>query len=102
MKQSALSHLCLRRAARIAVESLHDLKETIDNLSDADYQDLVDNAKRVGQKSRSLLKDGLKAFIIDQKKSDGFFLVFKNITNFKNSRRIKLFIAENRGKMINV
>ncbi len=39
----------LEKGCGIAVESLHDLKETIDNLSDADYQDLVDNAKRVGQ-----------------------------------------------------
>ena len=48
-KQSALSHFVLEKGCGIAVESLHDLKETIDNLSDDDYQDLVDNAKRVGQ-----------------------------------------------------
>ena len=36
----------------IAVESLHDLKAEIDNLSDTDYQDLVENAKRVGQEIR--------------------------------------------------
>lgn len=51
-KQSALSHFVLEKGCGIAVESLHDLKETIDNLSDADYQDLVDNAKRVGQEIR--------------------------------------------------
>ena len=48
-KQSALSHFVLENACGIAVESLHDLKETIDNLSDTDYQDLVENAKRVGK-----------------------------------------------------
>ena len=51
-KQSALSHFVLEKGCGIAVESLYDLKETIDNLSDADYQDLVDNAKRVGQEIR--------------------------------------------------
>ena len=51
-KQSALSHFVLEKGCGIAVESLHDLKEAIDNLSDADYQDLVDNAKRVGQEIR--------------------------------------------------
>ena len=61
-KQSALSHFVLEKGCGIAVESLHDLKETIDNLSDADYQDLVDNAKRVGQEIRdgNYLKTALK------------------------------------------
>ena len=61
-KQSALSHFVLENGCGIAVESLHDLKETIDNLSDADYQDLVDNAKRVGQEIRDghYLKTALK------------------------------------------
>ena len=61
-KQSALSHFVLEKSSRIAVDSLHDLKETIDNLSDADYQDLVDNAKRVGQEIRDghYLKTALK------------------------------------------
>ena len=61
-KQSALSHFVLEKSCGIAVESLHDLKETIDNLSDADYQDLVDNAKRVGQEIRdgNYLKMALK------------------------------------------
>ena len=51
-KQSALSHFVLENGCGIAVESLHDLKAAIDNLSNADYQDLVDNAKRVGQEIR--------------------------------------------------
>ena len=61
-KQSALSHFVLEKGCGIAVESLHDLKETIDNLSDADYQDLVDNAKHVGQEIRDghYLKTALK------------------------------------------
>ena len=61
-KQSALSHFVLEKGCGIAVESLHDLKETIDNLSDADYQDLVDNTKRVGQEIRDghYLKTALK------------------------------------------
>jgi len=61
-KQSALSHFVLEKDCGIAVESLYDLKETIDNLSDADYQDLVDNAKRVGQEIRDghYLKTALK------------------------------------------
>ena len=61
-KQSALSHFVLEKGCGIAVESLHDLKETIDNLSDADYQTLVDNAKRVGQEIRDghYLKTALK------------------------------------------
>lgn len=61
-KQSALSHFVLEKGCGIAVESLHDLKETIDNLSGADYQDLVDNAKRVGQEIRDghYLKTALK------------------------------------------
>ena len=61
-KQSALSHFVLENGCGIAVESLHDLKATIDNLSDADYQDLVDNAKRVGQEIRDghYLKTALK------------------------------------------
>ena len=61
-KQSALSHFVLEKGCGIAVESLHDVKETIDNLSDADYQDLVDNAKRVGQEIRdgNYLKTALK------------------------------------------
>ena len=48
-KQSALSHFVLEKSCGIAVESLHDLKVTIDKLSDTDYQNLVDNAKRVGK-----------------------------------------------------
>ena len=51
-EQSALSHFVLENGCGIAVESLHDLKNTIENLSDADYQELVANAKRIGKKIR--------------------------------------------------
>jgi len=51
-KQSALSHFVLEKNCGIAVESLHDLKNTIENLSDADYQELIANAKNIGKKIR--------------------------------------------------
>lgn len=51
-KQSALSHFVLEKGCGIAVESLHDVKATIDQLSNDDYQNLVDNAKCVGKEIR--------------------------------------------------
>lgn len=51
-KESALSRFVLENGCGIAVESLHDLKNTIENLSDAGYQELVANAKRIGKKIR--------------------------------------------------
>ena len=51
-KQSALSHFVLEKNCGVAVGSLHDLKNTIENLSDADYQELVANAKNIGKKIR--------------------------------------------------
>ena len=51
-KQSGLSHFVLEKNCGVAVESLHDLKNTIENLSDADYQELVANAKNIGKKIR--------------------------------------------------
>ena len=61
-KQSALSHFVLEKGCGIAVESLHDLKATIENLSDEAYRTLVENAKRVGQEIRDghYLKTALK------------------------------------------
>lgn len=50
--QSALSHFVLENDCGIAVESLHDIKTTIENLSESDYQGLVGNAKRIGKKIR--------------------------------------------------
>lgn len=51
-KQSALSHFVLEQGCGIAVDSLYDLKATIENLSEDDYQTLVKNTKRVGQEIR--------------------------------------------------
>ena len=52
-KQSALSHFVLENGCGIAVESLHDLSQAIEQLDDKDYQDLLVNAKRIGQKIRN-------------------------------------------------
>lgn len=52
-KQSALSHFVLENGCGIAVESLHDLSQAIAQLDDKDYQDLLVNAKRIGQKIRN-------------------------------------------------
>ena len=51
-EQSSLSRFVLENGCGIAVESLHDLKNTIENLSDVDYQELVANAKNIGKKIR--------------------------------------------------
>ena len=48
-KQSALSHFVLENGCGIAVESLHELKATIDNLSDTDYQDFQLKIPRHGK-----------------------------------------------------
>ena len=52
-KQSALSHFVLENGCGIAVESLHDLSQALEQLDDEDYQDLLVNAKRIGQKYRN-------------------------------------------------
>ena len=61
-KQSALANFVLEKECGISVESLLDLKEVLDNLSQEEYQDLVKNAKSVGQKIRegSYLTSALK------------------------------------------
>ena len=51
-KQSSLSHFVLEKGCGIAVESLHDLSQAIEQLDDKDYQDLLVTAKRIGQKIR--------------------------------------------------
>lgn len=51
-KQSALSHFVIENGCGIAVESLHDLKNTIEHLSSDDYQNLIANAKNIGKKIR--------------------------------------------------
>lgn len=52
-KQSALSHFVLENGCGIAVESLHDLSQAIEQLDDKDYQDLLVNAKSIGQNIRN-------------------------------------------------
>ncbi len=51
-KQSALSHFVLENQCGLAVESLHDLSQVIEHLSEEDYQFLLENAKRIGKKLR--------------------------------------------------
>ena len=51
-KQSALSHFVLEYGCGIAVESLHDLSQAIEQLDDKDYQDLVEKTKYIGKKIR--------------------------------------------------
>lgn len=46
-KQSALSHFVLENGCGIAVESLHDLSQAIEQLDDKDYQDLVEKTKYI-------------------------------------------------------
>lgn len=51
-KQSALSHFVLENGCGIAVESLYDLSQALEQLDDKDYQDLLVNTRRIGQKIR--------------------------------------------------
>ena len=62
-KQSALANFVLEKECGISVESLLDLEEVLDNLSQEEYQNLVKNAKAVGQKIRegSYLLSALQA-----------------------------------------
>jgi len=61
--QSALANFVLEKECGISVESLLDLEEVLDNLSQEEYQDLIKNAKSVGQKIRegSYLLSALQA-----------------------------------------
>ena len=62
-KQSALANFVLEKECGISVESLLDLEEVLEHLSQEEYQDLVKNAKAVGQKIRegSYLLSALQA-----------------------------------------
>ena len=51
-KQSALSHFVLEKECGVAVESLHDLSQVIEELTLDDYQTLLENTKRVGKEIR--------------------------------------------------
>ena len=61
--QSALANFVLEKECGISVESLLDLEEVLEHLSQEKYQDLVKNAKSVGQKIRegSYLLSALQA-----------------------------------------
>lgn len=52
-KESALSHFVLKNNCGIAVDSLFDIQETINNISEEEYQELVENAQKVGNNIRS-------------------------------------------------
>ena len=52
-KESALSHFVLKNNCGITVDSLFDIQETINNISEEEYQELVENAQKVGNNIRS-------------------------------------------------
>ena len=62
--QSALANFVLEKECGISIESLLDLEEVLEHLSQEEYQGLVKNAKAVGQKIRegSYLLSALQAF----------------------------------------
>ena len=51
-RQSALSRFVLEKECGVAVESLHDLSQVIEELTLDDYQTLLENTKRVGKEIR--------------------------------------------------
>ena len=51
-RQSALSHFVLEKECGVAVESLHELSQVIEELTLDDYQTLLENTKRVGKEIR--------------------------------------------------
>ena len=62
--QSALANFVLEKECGISIESLLDLEEVLEHLSQEEYQGLVKNAKAVGQTIRegSYLLSALQAF----------------------------------------
>ena len=52
-KESALSHFVLKNKCGITVDSLFDIKEKINNISEEEFQELVENAQKVGNNIRS-------------------------------------------------
>ena len=52
-KESALSHFVLKNKCGITVDSLFDIKEKINNISEEEYQELVENAQKVGNNIKS-------------------------------------------------
>lgn len=53
-KESALAHFVLDKQCGIAVDSLHDLQKVLDDLTDQDYKELSEQARKVG----AALRDG--------------------------------------------
>lgn len=51
-KESALAHFILEKSCGIAVASLHDLEAVLQNLSEKEYADLSENARRIGKDLR--------------------------------------------------
>ena len=52
-KESALAHFVLDKQCGIAVDSLHDLQKSLDDLTDQDYMELSANARQAGVALRS-------------------------------------------------
>ena len=61
-KESALAHFILEKSCGIAVASLHDLEAALENLTEKEYADLSENAKRIGKDLREgyYLRSALK------------------------------------------
>ena len=61
-KESALAHFILEKSCGIAVTSLHDLEAVLQNLSEKEYADLSENARRTGKDLREgyYLRSALK------------------------------------------
>jgi len=61
-KESALAHFILEKSCGIAVASLHDLEAALENLTEKEYADLSENARRIGKDLREgyYLRSALK------------------------------------------
>ena len=61
-KESALAHFILEKSCGIAVASLHDLEAALENLTEKEYADLLENARRIGKDLREgyYLRSALK------------------------------------------
>lgn len=61
-KESALAHFILEKSCGIAVASLHDLEAVLENLTEKEYADLSENARRIGKGLREgyYLRSALK------------------------------------------
>lgn len=61
-KESALAHFILEKSCGIAVASLHDLEAALENLTEKEYADLSENARRIGKGLREgyYLRSALK------------------------------------------